>query len=190
MAVLVIAEHDNAALKPATLNAVAAAQKIGGDVHVLVAGQGARPWPTRRRRSPASPRCCSPTMPLMAMASPRTGAAARQARGRLQPRAGRRDDVRQEPDAARRGAARRDADLRDHMRSSPPTRSCGRSMPATRWRPCSRRTRSRSSPCAAPPSRRPRRPAARRHRGRERRQRCRPVRIRAPGIVEDRSGRS
>ncbi len=40
MAVLVIAEHDNAALKPATLNAVSAAQKIGGPVHILVAGSG------------------------------------------------------------------------------------------------------------------------------------------------------
>lgn len=38
MAILVIAEHDNAGIKPATLNTVAAAQKIGGDIHVLVAG--------------------------------------------------------------------------------------------------------------------------------------------------------
>jgi len=38
MTILVIAEHDNAALKAATLNTVAAAQKIGGDIHVLVAG--------------------------------------------------------------------------------------------------------------------------------------------------------
>ena len=40
MAILVIAEHENGALAGATLNTVAAAQKIGGDVHVLVAGQG------------------------------------------------------------------------------------------------------------------------------------------------------
>ncbi|WP_150429938.1 electron transfer flavoprotein subunit alpha/FixB family protein [Dechloromonas sp. CZR5] len=38
MTILVIAEHDNAALKAATLNTVAAAQKIGGDIHLLVAG--------------------------------------------------------------------------------------------------------------------------------------------------------
>ena len=38
MTILVIAEHDNAALKAATLNTVAAAHKIGGDIHVLVAG--------------------------------------------------------------------------------------------------------------------------------------------------------
>ncbi len=40
MAVLVLAEHDNASLKPSTLNTIAAARKIGGDVTVLVAGSG------------------------------------------------------------------------------------------------------------------------------------------------------
>lgn len=40
MSILVIAEHDNAHLKGATLNTIAAAQKIGGDIHVLVAGAG------------------------------------------------------------------------------------------------------------------------------------------------------
>ncbi|MFT3931340.1 MAG: FAD-binding protein [Spongiibacteraceae bacterium] len=40
MSILVIAEHDNASVKGATLNTVAAAQKIGGDITVLVAGQG------------------------------------------------------------------------------------------------------------------------------------------------------
>lgn len=39
MAILVIAEHNNAALAAATLNTVAAAKAIGGDIHVLVAGQ-------------------------------------------------------------------------------------------------------------------------------------------------------
>ena len=47
MSVLVVAEHDNRALKPATLNAVTAASEIakaaGGDVHVLVAGKECRP---------------------------------------------------------------------------------------------------------------------------------------------------
>jgi electron transfer flavoprotein alpha subunit len=38
MTILVIAEHDNQQLKAATLNTVAAAQKIGGDIHLLVAG--------------------------------------------------------------------------------------------------------------------------------------------------------
>ena len=40
MATLIIAEHDNASIKGATLNIVTAAVKIGGDVHLLVAGQG------------------------------------------------------------------------------------------------------------------------------------------------------
>ncbi len=40
MAVLVLAEHDNKTVKKATLNAIAAAQKLGGDIHLLVAGQG------------------------------------------------------------------------------------------------------------------------------------------------------
>ncbi|WP_376959455.1 FAD-binding protein [Azospirillum sp. A26] len=40
--ILVIADHDGASLKPATLNAVTAAAKIGGDVHILVAGKGAQ----------------------------------------------------------------------------------------------------------------------------------------------------
>src|SRR5690554_2855150 len=39
---LVIAEHDNAQLKAATLCAVAAAAAIGGDIHILVAGAGAQ----------------------------------------------------------------------------------------------------------------------------------------------------
>ncbi|HQV79802.1 MAG TPA: FAD-binding protein [Agitococcus sp.] len=40
MAILVYAEHDNSSIKGATLNTVAAAQAIGGDIHVLVAGSG------------------------------------------------------------------------------------------------------------------------------------------------------
>ncbi|MBP9653940.1 MAG: electron transfer flavoprotein subunit alpha/FixB family protein, partial [Rhodocyclaceae bacterium] len=40
MAILVIAEHDNATLKAATLNTLSAAKKLGGEIHVLVAGSG------------------------------------------------------------------------------------------------------------------------------------------------------
>ena len=39
MSILVIVEHDNQAVNVATLNTVAAAQKIGGDMHLLVAGE-------------------------------------------------------------------------------------------------------------------------------------------------------
>jgi len=42
MSVLVIAEHDNKTLKSTTGPTIAAAQKLGGDVHVLVAGSGAQ----------------------------------------------------------------------------------------------------------------------------------------------------
>ena len=41
MTALVIAEHDNFSIKPATLNVVTAAVQCGGDVHVLVAGASA-----------------------------------------------------------------------------------------------------------------------------------------------------
>jgi electron transfer flavoprotein alpha subunit len=38
MTTLVVAEHDNQSIKPATLNAVTAAVKIGGPIHILIAG--------------------------------------------------------------------------------------------------------------------------------------------------------
>lgn len=40
MSILVIAEHDNDSIKAATLNTVTAAQAIGSDIHILVAGSG------------------------------------------------------------------------------------------------------------------------------------------------------
>ena len=42
MTILLIAEHDNASLSDQTAKALSAALKIGSDVHVLVAGNGAR----------------------------------------------------------------------------------------------------------------------------------------------------
>jgi electron transfer flavoprotein alpha subunit len=42
MATLLIAEHDNAALNPATLKAMTAASALGADVDILVAGEGAK----------------------------------------------------------------------------------------------------------------------------------------------------
>ena len=42
MAILLIAEHDNASLSDQTAKALTAALKIGSDVHVLVAGKGAK----------------------------------------------------------------------------------------------------------------------------------------------------
>ena len=40
MSCLIIAEHDNALIKPATYSAVTAAGEMGGEVHLLVAGHG------------------------------------------------------------------------------------------------------------------------------------------------------
>jgi electron transfer flavoprotein alpha subunit len=42
MAILLLAEHDNASLSDQTAKALTAAAQIGGDVHVLVAGKGAK----------------------------------------------------------------------------------------------------------------------------------------------------
>lgn len=38
MTILILAEHDNHTLKPSTLSTIGAAHKIGGDIHILVAG--------------------------------------------------------------------------------------------------------------------------------------------------------
>ena len=162
MAVLVVAEHDNKALKPATLNAVAAAAEIakagGGDVHILVAGKDCR------AAAEAAAKIAGVAKVLLAddaayehglaeNVAPLAGQARAAVIRICWPPA---TTLRQELDAAGRRAARRDADLRHQRASSRPTPSCGRSMPATRWRRCSRRTRSRSSPCAAPRFRRSR----------------------------------
>src|SRR5258708_12742579 len=43
MTTLLIAEHDNASIKDSTNKALTAATALGGEVHVLVAGQNAKP---------------------------------------------------------------------------------------------------------------------------------------------------
>ncbi|NTF59525.1 electron transfer flavoprotein subunit alpha/FixB family protein [Agrobacterium rhizogenes] len=43
MAILLLADHDNQSLSDQTAKTLTAAAKIGGDVHVLVAGKGAKP---------------------------------------------------------------------------------------------------------------------------------------------------
>lgn len=49
MTVLIIAEHDNAKLNPATLHAVTAAQKLG-EVHVWWPATALLLWPTKPSR--------------------------------------------------------------------------------------------------------------------------------------------
>jgi hypothetical protein len=121
MTALVIAEHDHASIKPATLNTVTAAWQCGGDVHVLVAGanaaeaakaaaqiagvdQGHR-TPTARasRERPGRERR-------------RSGAGHRQ---QLQPHPVPLHRQRQERRAARGRQARRGADLRHHQGRQP-----------------------------------------------------------------------
>ena len=62
MAILLIAEHDNASLSDQTAKALSAALNIGSDVHVLVAGKGAKAAADRGckaqgRRKGAARRC-------------------------------------------------------------------------------------------------------------------------------------
>ena len=65
MAVLVIADHDNAALSDATAKTVTAAKTFGGDVDVLVAGKGAGDVALRRLlASMACAKCCMPMATL------------------------------------------------------------------------------------------------------------------------------
>jgi electron transfer flavoprotein alpha subunit len=59
MSTLVVAEHDNASLNPATLNTVAAAQALGGDIDVLVAGADCAAAAAAAQAVPACARCCA-----------------------------------------------------------------------------------------------------------------------------------
>ena len=52
MSVLLIAEHDNQTLQSATRNAVTAAGRLGGDIHVLVAGSGCQAAATAAAKIP------------------------------------------------------------------------------------------------------------------------------------------
>jgi hypothetical protein len=62
MRALVLAEHDNRSLKPATHATVTAALALGGAVDVLVAGRAPPPPPATRRKSPESRGFWSPTI--------------------------------------------------------------------------------------------------------------------------------
>ncbi len=72
MTILVIAEHDHQSLKAATLNTVAAAQKIGGEVHVLVAGSNCAAAAQEAATCTASASSRWPTLPTTKARPPRT----------------------------------------------------------------------------------------------------------------------
>ncbi len=66
MAVLVIAEHDNASLKQDTAKVVVAAKAIGGDIHLLVAGQDCKAAADAAAKLEASVKYCWPiTLPMV-----------------------------------------------------------------------------------------------------------------------------
>ena len=70
MTTLLMAEHDNASIKDATNKALTAAAALGGDVHVLVAGENARAAAEAAAKLSASRKSCSPIMPPMHMTWP------------------------------------------------------------------------------------------------------------------------
>ena len=116
MTTLLLAEHDNKSLKDSTNKALTAAKAMGGDVHVLVAGSGAKAV------ADAAAKLDGVAKVLLADSAGLRACAGRAGRGadRLARRKLRRDRVacdhdRQERDAARRRPARRDADLRHHQ---------------------------------------------------------------------------
>jgi electron transfer flavoprotein alpha subunit len=72
MKTLIVAEHDNQSLKAATLNAVAAAQQLGGDIDVLVVGSGCQAAADAAASVQEWPRCFLQTTPLMKTSLRRT----------------------------------------------------------------------------------------------------------------------
>jgi electron transfer flavoprotein alpha subunit len=151
MTALVIAEHDNASIKGATLNTVTAAVQCGGDVHVLVAGHNAgaaagRRRPDRRRRQGAARRRRRPG-PRPGRKRGRAGAGHRR---QLQPHPVPRHRQRQERGPARGCQARR-GQISDITKVDQPRHL--RAPHLRRQRHCHRAeppTPPRSSPCAPP----------------------------------------
>ena len=175
-----------ASSKDATAKALTAAKALGGRRPRPGRRPGLQARPPRRPpSSTASPRCCSPTTPLYAHSWPsRLAALIVSLAGGYDAivRAG--DHERQERHAARRGAARRDADLRHHQ---------GRRARHLRAADLRRQrhpdgavaaTPRRSSPCAPPRSRRRARAARRRSRPVAGGGRSRHLRLRRRGAVE------
>ena len=115
MTILLIAEHDNASLSDQTAKALSAAQKIGSDVHVLVAGKGAKP------AADAAAKLAGVTKVLLADADELENRLAEPLAALVVSLAGDYDTIvapattsGQERHAARRRTARRHAGLRDH----------------------------------------------------------------------------
>jgi hypothetical protein len=138
MAILVIAEHDNASLKARRSTPWPRPRRSAATSTCWSPGRLRPPPPRRPRSSPASPRCASPT-PAYAEQLAENLAALVVLSRRLQRTSSRRPtpSARTSCRAWRRCSTWRRSPTSSP--SSPPTPSCARSTPATRWRPCSRR---------------------------------------------------
>ena len=156
MPTLLLAEHDNGRLKRRrprkALTAAAAARRRRSTCwSPAIISQSRRPTPR-----PSSTACgkvlLADDADLRAHARRADGGADRLARRRYDAILAAASDLAQERHAAGRGAARRDADFRDHQGGRRRIPSSGRSMPATRSRRCARPTPRRSSRCAPPRS--------------------------------------
>ena len=150
---LVIAEHDNASIKAATLNTIAAAQKIGGDIHVLVAGHNAQ------AAADAAAKIAGVSKVLLADAPQLEAGLAENVEATVLNIAKDYSHILAPATAYGKNIAPRIAAKLDVAQisditavDSAPTRSSARSMRATRSLPCNRLTRSRSSRFARPVS--------------------------------------
>ena len=148
MTILVIAEHDNASIKAATLNTIAAAQKIGGDIHVLVAGSNAQAAADAAAKIAGVAKVLLADAPQLAdgLAENVDGDGAADREGLLAyPRAGDRRTARTSRRVLPRiWTSRRSATSPQWIA---PTRSSVRSTRAMPSRPFNRAIRSRSSRC-------------------------------------------
>ena len=116
MTTLLIAEHDNAHLKDATHKALSAATALGAPVHVLVAGANAKAAAEAAAKLEGVEKVLLADSAALRAPARRAGRRAdRVAGGLLRCPGGAGDHHRQERDAARRRAARRDAGLRHHQ---------------------------------------------------------------------------
>jgi electron transfer flavoprotein alpha subunit len=184
MTALVIAEHDNASIKGATLNTVTAAKACGGDVHVLVAGDNAG------AAAAAAAQIAGVSKVIHADGASLKDGLAENVAAQVLAIAGNYSHILFPATASGKNVApawppswtwARSA---TSPRSTAPTPSSAPSTPATPP-PCSRPTPSRSSPCAAPALTQ-RLPPAARGRGNRRRGRQRQEQLRGPRSDQER----
>ena len=148
MTVLVIADHNHATLQAAVLNTIAAAQKIGGDLHVLVAGSNAQAAAQAAAQIPGVAKVLHADAPHLA------GLTAENVAATIVPivKSGGYSHVLAPATGLARTSCRVWPQCSTSDRSPKSSwsrariRSCGRSTPGACSPPCARPTQSRSSP--------------------------------------------